>query len=405
MRGLLISVLVLVAACDQSAPATTAPPTSAPTVALPSPSRQAGVDVIELPPEFLPANAAVSPDGRFVAARAKDESAVALFAIERTGAGVFRLRRVNEVRGFVNQLGWLEDSTAAVVSTDLDPSHSIRDHVSDGTAQRVVLMNIDSSVVIAPPAAKSALHHLANASPDGKWIYVSDLCCAQQILLLSRDGREIRAVVPAAPEGTRIGFVGWDRAGFLLYAENTSGRSTLVAIDVDGVPRYRVPAPSAYGEVGWGIVAGSADRAWQLLEFSRGIGSSFRELRVLVDRELRPVPADAATFYGVFAAERSLLYGAASGTVRSFDPLTGVARDLALTLDASKGPAIIGPVDGYFVWSELTRGRVADLATGKTAALPLQSEIRVSRVSGARLAEYRLHDGTIAIFDLAAWLR
>jgi len=236
-----------------------------------------------LPDEFAPNLSYVSPDGRFVAARARDWGRVALYRITRASprSSLLQLTPVAEVRGFADQLSWLEDSSAVAVGTDLDPTRTLGNHDPTGEGRRVAIVNTDGRVVIAPETARDVLNHRARASPDGRWIWVADRCCAQQVLLLSRDGGEVRRVVPPAPAGVSIGFAGWDRDGLLLYWEIAGGRSALVAVDLGGSERYRISAPSEFGAVGWGILASAPDRSWQLVELSGGIPEA--DLRGMID--------------------------------------------------------------------------------------------------------------------------
>jgi hypothetical protein len=357
-----------------------------------------------LPDEFVPNLSSVSPDGRFVAARARNWGRVALYRITRPlpRASLLQLTPVGEVRGFVDQLSWLEDSSAVLVGTDLDPTHTLQNHDPSNQGRRLAILNTDGRVVIAPETAREALYHRAHASPDGRWIPVADRCCGLEVLLLSRDGGEARRVVPPAPAGVSVGFAGWDRDGLLLYWEIAGGRSVLVAVDLGGSERYRISAPNDFGAVGWGIVASAPDRSWQLVELSGGMGSSFRATRLLVGRDLRSVPdrLDESP-YGPFALGDELVYGDGTGTLRAYQPSSGRVRDLPLRLDPSRGLTTIGVSDGYFMWTELIHGYVADVETGRRVSLPLQRILNVSIVEGARLAEYHFDDNAIVIFDLA----
>ena len=358
-----------------------------------------------LPDEFAPNGSYVSPDGRFVAARARDWSRVVLFRITVPSprASLAQIAPVAEVRGFADEVSWLEDSSAVLVGTDLDPTHGIQNHDPSGDGRRVAMLNTDGRVVVAPEKARDVLYHRANASPDGRWVWVAERCCAQQVLMLSRDGTEIRTVVPPAPAGVSVGFVGWDRDGLLLYSEMGGGGSALVAVELDGTERYRISEPSSFGAAGWGVLASAPDRSWQLLELGGGMGSSFRARRLLIGHDLRSVPPqlDAAS-HGPFAFGDEIVYADETGTLRAYQPATGRVRGLPLRLDLSLGPASIGISDGFFPWMELTRGYVADLATGRKALLPLQrATLNVSIVAGARLAEYHFADNAIVIFDLA----
>ena len=361
-----------------------------------------------LPGEFAANVSYVSPDGRFVAARARDWGRVVLYRITKPSPRppLSQLTLVAEVRGFADQISWLEDSSAVLVGTDLDPTRTLQNHDPSMAGRRIAILNTDGQVVTAPENAREVIYHRAHASPDGRWISVADRCCAQQVLLLSRDGNEVRTVVPPARAGVSVGFVGWDREGLLLYWEVADGRSVLVAVDVGGTERYRISAPGEFGPVLWGVVASAPDRSWQLLELSGGMGSSFRAHRLLIGRDLRTLPDQLdASSYGFFALGDEISFVDRTGALRAYQPVTGRVRDLPLRLDVTRGPALIGSSDGYFSWMELTRGYVADLTTGRRAPLPLQKTLNVSIVAGARLAEYHFDDNAIVIFDLAAIAR
>jgi hypothetical protein len=360
---------------------------------------------IVLPTEFAPTLSYVSPDGRFVAALARDHGRVVLFRITAPSprASTLQLTSLAEVRGFADEISWLEDSSAVLVGTDLNPNHKLENHDPTGAGRRVAMLNTDGRVVIAPATAHDVLFHGARTSSDGRWIPVSDQCCVQQILLLSRDGTEVRRVAgPAQSAEEAVGFAGWDRDGLVLYWESAPGRSALVATALDGSERYRIAAPSGYPAVGWGVLASAPDRSWQLLELSGGMGSSFRAYAFLIGRELRPVPVglrDAQ--YGPFGSGDEIVYADSSGTMRAYQPRTNTDREIPLRLDVSRGLSLVGISDGYFVWMELVTGYVGDLTTGRKATLPLQKTLNASVVEGARLAEYHFDDNAIVIFNLA----
>jgi hypothetical protein len=361
-----------------------------------------------LPDEFAPSLSYVSPDGRFVAARTRDYGRVVLYRITKPSARstLAQLTPVAEVRGYADQISWLEDSSAVLVGTDLDPTRTLQNHDPTGAGRRIAIVNVDGRIVIAPQSAREVIFHRAHASPDGQWIWVADRCCAQQVLLLSRDGSEVRQVVRPAPAGVSIGFAGWDRDGHLLYWEGREERSAVVAVDPDGVERYRVAVPSDFAAAGAGVVISAPDRSWLLMEFDGGIGSSFRARRLLVGRDLRtlPEPIDA-TAYGPFALGDEIAFVDQAGTLRAYQPLTGRIRDLPVRLEMTRGPSLVGISDGYLVWMELIRGYVADMQTGRKVDLPLQKTLNVSIVEGARLAEYHFYDNSIVIFDLAAFAK
>jgi hypothetical protein len=360
---------------------------------------------IVLPSEFAPTLSYVSPDGRFVAALARDYGRVVLFRITAPfpRASTLQLTSLAEVRGFADEISWLEDSSAVLVGTDLDPNHKLENHDPTGAGRRVAMLNTDGRVVIAPARAHDVLFHGARTPSDGRWIPVSDQCCVQQILLLSRDGTEVRRVAgPAQSAEEALGFAGWDRDGLVLHWETGPGRSALVATALDGSERYRIASPSGYPVVGWGVLASAPDRSWQLLELSGGRGSSFRAYAFLIGRELRPVPVglrDAQ--YGPFGSGDEIVYADSSGTMRAYQPRTNTDREIPLRLDVSRGLSLLGISDGYFVWMELVTGYVGDLTTGRKATLPLQKTLNASIVEGARLAEYHFDDNAIVIFNLA----
>jgi len=375
---------------------------AAPGSGLPTPDPPSATLI--LPAEFAPALSYVSPDGRFVAARARDYGRVVLFRITPSSprASTLQLTTVAEVRGYADQVSWLEDSTGVLVGTDLD-GRTLSNHDPTRAGRRVVMLDTDGRVVIAPATAHEVLYHRAAASPDGRWIPVSDRCCVQQMLLLSRDGTEVRRVAgPAQPADKTLAFVGWDREGLFLYWETSADRSDLVAADLDGTERYRIAAPSGYPAVHLGLVASAPDRSWQLVELSGGMTSSFRAYRLLVGRDLLPPPEGLReSRYGPFVSGDELVYADSSGMVRAYQPRTDAVREIPLRLDVSRGPSTLGISDGYFVWMELVTGYVGDLTTGRKAVLPLQKILNASIVEGARLAEYHFDDNAIVIFNLA----
>jgi hypothetical protein len=415
--SLLGVALIACAASTSASPSPASAPTSAqsggtPVASAPAtvpgsglPSLDALSSTLVLPTDFAPTLSYVSPDGYFVAARARDYGRVTLYRITAPSprAALMQLTQVAEVRGFADQVAWLEDSSAVLVGSDLEPGHSLANHDSTGAGRRIVIINTDGRVVVAPAAAHEVIYHRARVSPDGRWIPVSDACCVQQVLLLSRDGAEVRRVAGPAQVATRtLGFVGWDRDGLTLFWDNTADGPSLVAAGLDGVERYRIAAPASYPVASWGVVASAPDRSWQLIELSGGMGSSFRAYGLLAGHDLRPLP-DAVTSsgYGPFAAGDELLYVDPSGALRAYKPSAESTRDLSLRLDMTRAPAIVGVSDGYFVWRELVTGYVSDLKTGRKLVLPIQKGLSVSIVEGARLADYHFDDNTIVIFNLA----
>jgi hypothetical protein len=391
-----------------------APPTSASAttaVAAASAVRASGLPTLDppsatlvLPAEFAATLSYVSPDGRFLAARSRDYGRVVLFRITAPSprASTLQLTTVAEVRGYADQVSWLEDSSAVLVGTDLD-GHTLANHDPTRAGRRVAMLNTDGRVVVAPATAHEVLYHRAGASSDGQWVPVSDKCCMQQVLLLFRDGNEVRRVAgPAQPAEKILRFVGWDREGLVLYSEGSVDGSILVAAALDGTERYRLAAPRGYPVVDWSVVASAPDRSWQLLMLSGGMGSSFRAYRLLVGRELRPLPDGLRDSpYGPFVSGDELVYADRSGSVRAYQPHTDNIRETPLRLDVSRGPTALGVSDGYFVWMELVTGYVGDLKTGRKTMLRLQKTPNASIVEGARLAEYRFDDNAIVIFNLA----
>ena len=405
--------LVACVAATSDATPSSAAPASAPT-ALASAAAASGTGfptldplsaTLTLPAEFAPTLSYVSPDGRFVAARGRDYGQVVLFRITPPSprAPTLQLTPVADVGGFADQVSWLEDSSAVLVGTDLDPTHGIANHDSTGESQRVVILNTDGHVVVAPAIAREVLYHRASISPDGQWIPVAARCCRQQVLLLSRDGTAVRTVAgPTDPDDKVLGFAGWDRDGLVLYWEGARDNSALVAVTIDGEERYRIDAPAGQHIADWGVFASATDRSWQLLFVSGGMGSSFRAYFLLVGHEVRalPQPLQDPT-YGPFASGNDILYVDRSGAMHRYQPRTNTDQEIALRIDPSRGPSIVGVSDRYFVWSELTKGYVADLTTGRTRPLPLQKTLHVSVVDGARLADYHIDDNAIVIFNLA----
>lgn len=423
LAPVLMSTLLVLGGCVASttgaaSPAPVSEPTMTPSgavVASPISPQVSGLPSLDppsatffLPDEFAPAVSYVSPDGKFVAARARNWGRVVLYRITAPSprAPVLQLTPIAEVRGFADQISWLEDSSAVLVGTDLDPTRNLQNHDGTRAGRRIAILNIDGRVVIAPAIAREVRHHRALASPDGRWIWVSDHCCGQEVLLLSRDGTDVRRIAGPAPAGVSVGFVGWDRDGLALYSEISGDRSALVAIDVGGAERYRISAPGAYGAVGWGVVASAPDRSWQLFQLGGGIGSSFRAYHLLLGSDLRSVPGELTRSpYGPFVLGDELVYADPTGVLRAYQPITEQVRNLPLRLDLSYWPATIGISNGYFVWREALTGYVGDLKTGRRAMLPLQKTLNTSIVEGARLAEYHFNDNAIVIFDLAAIVR
>ena len=166
---------VLLVGCVESTNASPSPsrspePTlsSAPTVgvttSLPIPSLDATSERFVLPDEFAANLSYVSPDGRFVAARARDWGRVVLYRITKPvpRPPLLELTPVAEVRGFADQISWLEDSSAVLVGSELDPTGSIQNHDPSGQSQRIAILNTDGRVVIAPQTAHEILEHRAH---------------------------------------------------------------------------------------------------------------------------------------------------------------------------------------------------------------------------------------------------
>jgi hypothetical protein len=146
-----------------------------------------------------------------------------------------------------------------------------------------------------------------------------------------------------------------------------------------------------------------------VIQFGYGIGSDFREYRLLVGSELRALPPEverAARYAGVFAHGSEIVYRTPTGAMRGYDVRTRAMRTLGLVV-APNAPAggvtTIGIIDRYFVWMEMLKGFVGDLESGAIVELALPSPPASDRLDGTLLALYR-SDG-IVIADLAAMLR
>jgi hypothetical protein len=389
-------------------------------VARPSASsapRPAAIE-IALPAEFEPRLSLVSPDGRYVAAAARDYGMVRLYRLGALMPGTVspQLQQIAEIRGFAyapGEVSWLEDSSAVVVQSDLVPGHTLQNRGAN-PAFRVVILNTDGRVVTAPAdvttnVATSWPLRRAPLSPDGRWLAVRDGGSAGMVRLLARSGLEVKTVVAAPTDGSTVQFVGWDSDGNLLYQQSWTDRSALTALDASGSVRYRVSAHTELGGALWGALLTTPDRSWRVIQFGYGIGSDFREYRLLVGSELRALPPEiewAARVTGVYARGSEIVYPTPAGAMRAYNVRTGATRTLALVVAPSGppgGPSIIGVVDRYFVWMELIKGFVGDLESGKSVDLPLPSPPYPERLDGAYLAVYR-SDG-IVVIDLAEWLR
>src|SRR5436189_131015 len=81
---------------------------------------------------------------------------VVLYRITRPSprASLAQIAPVAEVRGFAQEMSWLEDSSAVLVGTDLDPTKTIQNHDPSMQGQRIAILNIDGRVVIAPENAR-----------------------------------------------------------------------------------------------------------------------------------------------------------------------------------------------------------------------------------------------------------
>lgn len=364
--------------------------------------RTAVADHIELPAEFSARRSLVSPDGSYVAAHGKADGIVRLYRIARTASSsVPQLVAVADVRGFSMAISWLEDSSAVLVQSDLVLGHDLQDHDRQ-PAWRIAIVNVDGRIVVAPSDASSFPSPLASLSPDGRWIPVSS-DASPSIRLLSRDGLTVKTVVAAPVGDTYVGSAGWDANSDLLYVRASGDASTLVAIGTDGATRYTVPAPAGFGSVFWSPVARAVDRSWQLIAFTKGYGSDFREYRLLVGAELRPVPdelARSAPLGSAWPRGNELVYRTTAGTIRAYDVVAGTTRTLPLVVAPNMQPEIIGVIDHYYVWMELLRGYIGDIDTGQVVDVPL-AQADYDRLNHGRLAVKR--DDSIAILDLATW--
>jgi hypothetical protein len=403
-----ITLLVVAVAASRSPDSVRPSASSAP--------RPAAIE-IRLPAEFVPRESLVSPDGRYVAAAAIDRGTVRLYRLGALMPGTvsLQLQQIAEVRGYVQygDVSWLVDSSAALVRSDLVPGHTLQNRDAN-PAYHVVILNTDGTVVTAPADVTSPLYtsypqRRTPLSSDGRWLPLNnDECCISRVRLLSRSGLEVKTIVAAPADGSRVAFIGWDADSLLLFQQSWPDRSVLTALDANGSVRYRVPAPVDFGGASWASLAAAADRSWQLIQFGFGIGSDFREFRLLVGSELRALPAEvqqAARYAGVFARGSEIVYPTPTGAMRAYDVRTGATRTLALVVGRSGPPGgltLVGIVDRYFVWMELLKGFVGDLESGASAELSLPNPPASDRLD-ALLAVYG--SDSIAIVDLAAMLR
>jgi hypothetical protein len=401
--------------------ATSAPVASASSdVARPSASsapRPAAIE-IALPAEFEPRLSLVSPDGRYVAAVARDYGTVRLYRLGALMPGTVspQLQQIAEIRGFAyapGEVSWVEDSSAVVVQSDLVPGHTLQNRDAN-PAFRVVILNTDGRVVTAPAEVTTNVvtsYPLRRAplSPDGRWLAIRDGGRAGMVRLLARSGLEVKTVVAAPTDGSTAYFFGWDGDGYLLYQQSWSDRSVITALEADGSVRYRVPADVALGGALWGSVATAPDRSWRVVQFGYGIGSDFRAYRLLVGSELRALPPEierVAFMTGVYARGSEIVYRTPAGAMRAYDVRSGATRTLGLVAapNAQPGdPTTIGVIDRYYVWMELIKGFVGDLETGATVELPLPRQLNLDRLDGPYLAVHR--SDAIVVIDLAEWLR
>lgn len=373
---------------------------------------------VELPAEFAPRESLVSPDGRFVAARARDSGTVRLYRLGTLMPGTvsLQLQQIGEVRGYVQygDVSWLEDSSGVLVRSDLVPGHNDRNRDAN-PAFRVVVLNTDGTVVTTPAEVTSPLYtsypqRRTPLSPDGRWLPINnDECCVSRVRLLSRSGVEVKTIVGAPTDGSMVTFVGWDSDASLLYQQSWPDRSALTALDANGSVRYRVSAPAGFRGAGWGVMAAASDGSWRLIQFAFGIGSDFREYRLLVGSELRALPPEVeetVRFGGVFARGSELVYRTSTGAMHAYGPRTGATRTLGLVVAPNAlrgGPTTIGIIDRYFVWMQALSGFVGDLESGKSVELPLPNPPVVDRLDGTLLAVYRSNG--IVIANVAMMLR
>jgi hypothetical protein len=379
---------------------------------------QPGIVDVRLPAEFEPRESLVSPDGRYVAAAARDRGNVRMYRLGTVLPGTvsLQLQQIAEVRGFVQggDVSWLEDSSALLVRSDLVPGHTLQNRDPD-PAFRIVILNTDGTVVTAPADVTSSLlmsypQRRTPLSPDRRWLPILDNRFAPpRVRLLSRSGLELKTIVAAPTDDSLVSFFGWDSDGDLLYQQSWPDRSALITLEANGSVRSRVPAPAEFRGAAWGTIVTAPDRSWRVIQFAFGVGSDFREYRLLVGAELRALPPEveqAARHAGVFARGSEIVYRTSTGAMRGYDVRTRAMRTLGLVV-APNAPAggvtTIGIIDRYFVWMEMLKGFVGDLESGAIVELALPSPPASDRLDGTLLALYR-SDG-IVIADLAAMLR
>jgi hypothetical protein len=268
-------------------------------------------------------------------------------------------------------------------------------------------MSTDGRVAQAPGDAAAFSTRRALLSPDGQWFPIYGECCGSYVRLLRRDGGEVKDVVPSPTDGSGIGFVGWDQNGLLLYQQIWPDHSTLIAVGLDGTQHYSVAAPAELGGVMWNVAVTAADRSWLVVALGKGIGAQPQVYRLLVDGQLRSLPAEveASKAFGLFNLGNELLYRAGDGSMRAYDVRAGATRTLSLVVarGAASGLIMVGNSDQFFVWMELSRGLIGDLQTGRSVEVTLQSPPTVDRLDGTILAEYR--DDSVGIYDLAELTR
>ncbi len=372
---------------------------------------------IQLPAEFEPRESLVSPDGRYVAALARDRGTARLYRLGPLTPGTVsrQLQQIAEVHGYAQygDVSWLDDSSALLVRSDLIPGHTLQNRDAKAVF-RVVMLDTDGRVVTAPADVTGSLltsypQRRTPLSSDGRWLPVGDDCCVSRVRLLARSGLEVKTIVAAPTDGSTVAFFGWDSDGYLQYQQSWPDRSALITLDADNSIRYRVSAPAEFGGARWGPVATAPDRSWRVIQFGYGIGSSFREYRLLVGSQLRPLPPEveeAARYAAVFARGSEIVYRTPTGPMHAYDVRTGATRTLGLVVAPGTGigvPTTIGVVGRYFVWMEMLRGFVGDLESGASVPLALPNPPASDRLDGAFLAVYRPNG--VVIVDLTMMLR
>jgi hypothetical protein len=342
---------------------------------------------LDIPKGGGPFTARVSPDARLVAVESGGRVGLVVYEIRPPIApsDIALLREVVRLDQAAGPVLWLPDSSA-FLAYEPDAPSSPR-----GSLSLISTSGKRWSIAGTPVSTLSG----ARFSPDGRQVAV--WANPGGVLVVALDGTGTR---PFAADSERS-FAGWDAENNMLFRLSTA--NALEARDADEKVAYTIALPEDMRYLGGGVADVPQPADQRLLWFASGCCAPSRHVAlVLFDRTLRAIPAEfddipISIGDGPWRGTELIVKRKADAALVSFDPRTGAARTLGVTLS---GTETIWGISGDYL--ALGR-RIIELSTGRE--IPLSATVPwefIISLGAGRFVLWR--DGTTQLLDAPAWM-